>query len=131
VITKSEMIPAMLAACPSFAPAWADFLRQWEDDPDPPLYVALGELAGHLVAMLERGEVASLEAVFGVVEGWLVSGDAYVREAATVGLLENLQNTGLHTSTSPEQFLPYLGPQSARWWSEVEAFWVRDIRARR
>jgi hypothetical protein len=113
----------MVAACPSFAPAWADFLRAWKGEPDPPLYLALGELAGHLVAMLERGDVADFERIFRVVEGWHVDGDAYVREAATIGLLENLQNTAIHTSTSPDQFLEYLGPESARWWNRVERFW--------
>jgi len=59
---------------------------------DLPLYLALGDFAWHLIGMLERGETASLPAVFAAVERLHAEGEHYVREAATVGLLEALQN---------------------------------------
>ena len=42
---------------------------------------------------------------------------------ATVGLLEDLQNTNLHKSTEPEQFRLYLLPESAKWWDKLHRFW--------
>lgn len=51
-------------------------------------------------------------------------GDPYVREAATTGLLEDLQNTNLVGSLAPGQCLACLGPQSLRWWNRVERFWA-------
>jgi hypothetical protein len=57
------------------------------------------------------------------VEQWHVSGDTYVKEAATVGLLEDLQNTNLHEGTDPDAFRKFLGPESERWWSKVVRFW--------
>ena len=48
-----------------------------------------------------------------------------MKEAITVGLLESLQNTNLHATTNPEQFVKYLGPESKKWWSKLEGFWER------
>jgi len=89
------MVP-MLEACPSFSPAWEKFEAEWRSEPDGlPLYLALSDLARHLVGMLERGDTVSFPSIFAVVELWHREGDSYAREAATVGLLEDLQNTNL------------------------------------
>src|SRR5688500_531240 len=108
------MMPLMLTACPSFDGKWRAFLDEWGEEADPPLYLALSELARHLIDMLAREDLASFPAVFAVVERWLVEGVPYVIEAATVGLLEDLQNTGLHKSTEPGQFRQYLLPESTK-----------------
>ena len=62
--------------------------------------------------------------VFGVLERLIIEGDSYVREAAIVGLIEDLQNTNLHSGTTPEQYLPFLLPKTNHWWKKVEAFWA-------
>jgi hypothetical protein len=122
-IGRVEMMNPMLAACPSFAPAWKKFLHEWPDTDDKPLYLALGELARHIISMLASGDRAALSRVFEVVEAWHLHGDAYVKEAATIGLLEDLQNPSLHESTSPTQFEQFLLPESLNWWRKVERFW--------
>ena len=40
-----------------------------------------------------------------------------------MGLLEDLQNTNLHTETEFEQFRPWLLPESAKWWDKLHGFW--------
>lgn len=115
----------MLDACPSFRPAWAEFVQEWSSGEDQPLYVALGSLASHLIALLAARDTTTLSSVFTVVERWHLEGDAYVREAATVGLLEDLQNEGLHTSTTPKDFEAFLHPESLKWWGKVDRFWSR------
>ena len=126
MITKPEMMRLMLTVCPSFDGKWRAFLDYWRDKGDPPLYLALSDLARHLIDMLARGDVASFPAVFSVVERWHVEGVPYVVEAASVGLLEDLQNTGYHTSTEPEQFRQYLLPESAKWWDKLYEFWEHE-----
>lgn len=123
MITKADMMPLMLDACPSFENTWRDFVEYWRDESDPPLYLALSALARHLIEMLARNDVACFPKVFAVVERWHTEGNPYVAEAATVSLLEDLQNTGLHDSTEPEQFRRYLHPVSAKWWDKLYAFW--------
>ena len=124
VITKTDMIDSMLVACPSFQPTWDAFLAEWSTEDDKPLYLALSGLARHLVDLLAARQETELSRAFAVVERWHIEGDAYVRKAAAIGLLENLQNESIHTSTSPKGIEPLLLPESLKWWRKVEAFWA-------
>ncbi|WP_018428669.1 hypothetical protein [Hoeflea sp. 108] len=124
MITNTDMFAPMLEADPGFQDAWNTFSDKWRDHLEPPFYLALNALARHLIARLEAGDTASFDAVFDVVERWHVEGDDYVREAATIGLLEDLQNTKLHMSTDPAAFRPWLRPESLLWWEGVEDFWA-------
>lgn len=123
MITRSEMFQPLLRADPSFEPKWLAFCKEWSHEEDPPLYAALAELARHLIAQLEAKTTDRFDAVLDVVERWHLEGDDYVREAATIGLLEDLQNLNLHDRTSPSDFIVWLRPETRRWWDKVEAFW--------
>jgi hypothetical protein len=92
MILRADMFTPLLAADPSFLPHWQDFLDDWRDEAELPEYLALGTLAEHLAQRLRRGDVEGFEAIFAVVEDWHLYGDAYVRQAATIGLLEALLN---------------------------------------
>jgi len=71
VITRDEMMDPMLDACPSFKAQWESFKGEWKDEPgELPTYLALADLARHLIDMLARGETKSFPAVFEVVEQW-------------------------------------------------------------
>ena len=49
MVAREEMFDPMLAALPSFRPAWEQFLCEWASESDGlPHYVALGSLARHL-----------------------------------------------------------------------------------
>jgi len=125
MIAKDDMMGVLISACPSFAPQWQEFLDEWRDEADNlPLYLVLGDFAQHLIGLVELGRSSDLPAVFAAIERLHVEGEPYVREAATVGLLESLQNLALHKNASgPEQFRPYLGPVSERWWDKLYRFW--------
>lgn len=123
MISQLEMMTPLLRACPSFQGEWDEFLEEWTEEAEKPLYLALARLAHHLVSMLEAQDTAGLTRVFEIVERWLVEGDAFVREATTVGLLEDLQNTNFHRSTAPSDFERFLLPQSLEWWRRVDRFW--------
>lgn len=124
MILYANMFAPMLEADPSFDPAWRAFCEKWRDLAEPPFYLALNALARHLIAQLEAGDTARFDAVFDVVERWHLEGDEYVREAATVGLLEDLQDKKLHTSTQAAAFRPWLRPESLLWWEGVEDYWA-------
>ena len=128
MVRRGEMMLPMLEACPSFIPAWKQFESEWKAEPELPLYLALSDLARHLIAMLERGDTGTFPAIFTVVERWHCEGDPYVQEAATVGLLEDMQNPGLHNHTKPAQFRAYLQPVSLKWWDKLIGFWERGER---
>ena len=132
-ITRSTMFDPLLEADPSFQPRWETFLSEWRDEPDPPLYLALSSLAEHMADHLKAGRALPLDRAFEVVERWHVEGDAYVSEAATVGLLESLQGIGAGTvkrmifgGIRSEDFEQWMRPETLRWWKKLDRFWKGD-----
>ena len=124
MIDAKDMIPLLVEASPGFAEEWAEFLAEWAEEPSLPHYLVLGDFARHMCGLMAAGDEQTLKRIFAVIERLHLEGSPYVKEAATVGLLEDLQNTNLHLpSTSPEQFERYLLPESARWWEKVRTFW--------
>jgi len=115
----------LVQACPSFEPEWQRFRDEWRDEDELPLYLSLGEFACHIINLLSRGDTARFPAIFNTVERLHVDGDDYVREAVTIGVLESLQNLNLHSTTEPEQFRPFLRPNSERWWNKLYDFWEK------
>jgi len=122
MLVKDDVMPLLLAACPSFRAAWEAYRAEPTYEADL-LYVDLGELAHHLVELMRRGATDEFPAVFDGVERLHVEGDDFVKEAATIGLLEGIQNVAGNSGVEPARFVPYLKPESARWWAELEAFW--------
>jgi hypothetical protein len=124
MIGKNDMFDPILAACPTFMPAWSAFLNEWEDSNDElPYYSAFGDLAHHLVEQLNAGATQNFEAVFDVVERWHCEGDSYVKEAATIGLLEGIQNVSLWRGVDPRRFEFWLKPESKRSWDKLNRAW--------
>jgi hypothetical protein len=115
------MIPLLLEACPSFQPV-LDERRQHDDEEIP--YVVLGDFARHLHRLYQSNQTDVFPAVAQVIERFHVEGDHDVREAATIGLLEGIQNVWANENTDPELFVPYLLPVSAQWWWSLNDFWA-------
>ena len=133
MITKHQMFEPMLSACPSFEPTWREFAQDAERSPneDPLYYVLLGDLARHLLALQAAGSTDELPAVFEVVERWHTEGDDYVKEAATIGLLEGIQNNASHRDFDTGVFETWLKPETKKWWLKLNRYWDGDIEALR
>jgi hypothetical protein len=131
VISKDEMLPMLIQVCPDFEPTWQAFLVEWqEQDVELPRYVVVADFARHMISKLERRDVGQLPDIFRTIERFHSEGEHYVREAATIGILEQLQNLNQHTgATEPDQFVQYLGTESKRWWDKLIRFWDGDITA--
>jgi hypothetical protein len=124
-IEMPAMVPLLVEASPSFAETWRQFQVEWACEHTLPFHLALADFVRHMSHLLASGDEATLHRIFSVIERFHVEGASKVREAATVGLLEDLQNANLHDAgTSPEQFERFLLPVSARYWRKVEAFWA-------
>jgi hypothetical protein len=123
MIDQKEMMRTIVAACPDFATRYDEFIAEWRDELEIPYYLALADFARQLITLLERGLRQQLDMAFSAIERLHTDGDKYVRKAATIGILESLQNTNLHSRTEPEQFVEFLRPVSLRYWRKVEDFW--------
>lgn len=122
------MLPRLVAACPSFTLKWEEHKREYFDEEDYLPYVALGEFNSHVVELYIEGATQELPSVFEEVERLHLEGDAYVKEAATVGFLEGVQNVIGNRGLNADVFLPFLGPESRKWWDQLNKFWAGEIR---
>jgi hypothetical protein len=119
------MIPLLVEACPSFRVVLEEHRRC--NDEDIP-YLILGDFARHLLQLHREGRNEVFGAVMQVIERLHVEGDHYVREAATIGLLEAILNIWDHEGVNPTLFARYLLPVSAKWWQSLNDFWSGKIR---
>ena len=121
MITRDQVIPMLLAACPSFSDKLAEAREFYEDD--DLLYVYFGEFAHHLISLYKDEKTEEFEAVFDLAERLHIEGDDYVREVATIGMLESIQNVAGNSGIDRETFLPFLKPESIKWWTNLNDFW--------
>jgi len=122
---RNRMMDSLVAATPGFASEYSGFLDEWAHETEVPYYLALAGYSRFLIALLESESHSELAAGFKNIELLIAMGDADVRTAVVVGILESLQNTNLHSTTSPIQFLAYLGPTSRKYWDRVADFWEK------
>jgi hypothetical protein len=123
MIDRAAMMESIIVACPGFAPTFDAFLAEWADETELPYYLALGDFSRYLIKLLENDERDELTMAFKIIEQFHVDGDKYVREAATIGIIESLQNSSLHKRTEPDQFVEFLRPVSLMFWHKVTGSW--------
>jgi len=126
MIRESEVMPLLRAACPSFEERWRAHVTSniYEEGL---LYLDLAELARHLVELMQADTTTEFPAVFEVIERLHLDGNGAVKEAATIGLLEDLQNLAEQADLDVDRFAAFLKPESSKWWAEVAAFWRGEI----
>jgi hypothetical protein len=118
MITRDQIANTLTEAFPRFTPD--------SDDVDLP-YVVLGDFARFLLGIHELGDEDQLRKAAELIERLHIEGNSYVKEAATIGLLEGIQNTWGHAGADPEAFARRLLPESRRWWDSLNKFWQKEI----
>ena len=120
MIKENEILPMIVEACPSFA----DKLREHREVLQEEItYTELGAFANYLVDLYKQEKTDDFVEIFEVVEKLHIEGNEFVKEAATIGFLEGLQNIAGNRDLEPEVFYKYLKPISAKWWNELNKFW--------
>jgi len=85
--------------------------------------VLLGDFARHLLELQQKNRTEEFPAIASAIERFQTEGDSFVREAATVGLLEGIQNVWANNNTDPHLFARHLLPTSAKAWQNLNDFW--------
>ena len=119
------MFQPILEVSDGFRPIWNEFLEEWKDDDELPQYLALGDLARYISSLISESKDEEIKKIFSVIERWHLEGDSFVKEAATVGILEELQNTNVVGERVPKKVELYLLPESKKWWLKVYEFWEK------
>ena len=124
MIEQQQAMAVIVEACPSFSGAWEEHVREYGNDV---LYVAAGSLASHLLSLHLANETECFLAVGQAIERLHTEGSAWVKEFATVGILEGVQNVWSNNGADPEHFHRYLGNESKIWWQSLNDFWSGKV----
>ncbi|MFB7142777.1 hypothetical protein ACFCYN_24585 [Gottfriedia sp. NPDC056225] len=121
-IKKYEVMNLLIGACPSYKIRWEEYLKDnYEENEEPLLYSDLSDFARHLAELHENGQNEEFFDIFEVVEKLHLDGDEFVKEATTIGLLEDIQ----HQVINLEGLKKYLHPETLRWWNNLDDFCSR------
>jgi hypothetical protein len=124
MIDQIDSMPLLVTACPSFEAAWSEHQAEYGSEV---LYVAAGAFAHHLLELHNSNATSTFPAVATAIERLHVEGTPWVREFATVGVLEAVQNVWVNSGTDPEEFGRHLGPASRHWWEGLNNFWRGEV----
>lgn len=123
-IKKDEVISLLLKACPSYQKRWEEHVHSnYEEGEEQLLYIDLANFANHLIELYKANKLDEFVKIFETIELLHTNGDEYVKEAATIGLLEDIQNYALSNNISLDIFVKYLEPESRNWWTNLNDFW--------
>jgi hypothetical protein len=122
VITKKQIMPMFLAACPGFERQWQEHKEWWADE-EPGEFNDIAEFARYLVESFESERTLEFPAAFAILEKILEEGDDEARAIGEIGLIEDLQTISSHRPGNAESFKAWLGPQSTAAWEQLEKVW--------
>ena len=123
MISKAEVMPLLLGACPGFEQMWREHLEWW-GSAERGIFNDTSEFARYLVECYARGSMDEFSDAFLTIETLIHQGDDEARGAAVVGVLESLQVRATHTTFGPDVFLRFLGPLSREAWQEIDDLWA-------
>jgi len=122
VIQKTEIMPLVLARCPSFTPTWEKHRLLWQGE-EAGIYTDLAEFATFIVDCYAQRDTEPIVAAFALIEELLVGGNEEVRNAAGIGFLEDVRNIASWRPFKAVVFVQWLGPKSKLAWTEIEEMW--------
>ena len=95
-----------------------------DDDKELP-YIVAAFFVSYLLEASTNENDETLRAAAQLIESLHLYGDNYVKELATIGYLEGIQNIWIYSNTD---FYDYLLPESRKWWNQLLKFWGGKIR---
>lgn len=118
----------LLKWCPSYQARWDHYIHNsYVPGEVHLLYIDLADFSNHIVVLYKQNQTNEFPAVFNVIELLHTNGDDAVREAATIGLLEDMQNKLLDSEMDMEAFKQFLKNDSLKWWNHLNEFWDGNI----
>lgn len=125
-LSKEQIVPELLVACPELQSAWDKHLAWWmadESNEAPGDYTNAQEFVVALLESFEKGGVEYFPRFFAFVEKLITEGDEETKNIAVVGYLETLQTMASWRPYGPEVFVKWMLPESLRWWFQIHKWW--------
>lgn len=107
--------------------AFPDFIIDNTDEGLP--YCVAGGFARYLLETYRHSDMETLYRAGEFIEELHADENAKIRELATVGYLEGIQNVWGNNEMDPEQAVQFLGSVSRKWWDRLNRFWRGDVHA--
>ncbi|MDQ2088211.1 hypothetical protein RBH29_17445 [Herbivorax sp. ANBcel31] len=124
MISKKQIIELIIDACPSYKSRWEEYCsNSYNDGEEMLLYVDVSDFVQHIINLYKKNDLKEFDKVFDLIELLHINGDEYVKELATIGILESMQNLCLNSDLNPEIFVQYLKAESKKWWDSLNDFW--------
>ncbi len=101
-------------------------LRIDNEDFDLP-YMVAGVFAQFLLDAYKTKDTQTVSKGFQFIEKMHLSKVPEIRELATIGYLEGIQNVWSNDLNNPELVFNNLGTESKKWWLELNKFWSKKI----
>ena len=94
-MTKYDIIPMLLQACPGFRPQWDAYIAGREI----PLlvYIDIGEFVSYLVDSYKNGELDAIRPAFEILERLLLEGDSETQECAVIAQTRYAATPGIRS----------------------------------
>ena len=120
----NSVIPKLVNAFPAFSNRWRKHVAEWGGEPAGS-YNDISQFVHFVIDELyEVGNLDETNRVFRLLEDFLVEADQETRDLIALGFFETLQCVASWRPYGSKAFLPMLGSQSKRVWSEIEAMWI-------
>jgi hypothetical protein len=120
MIEKTQFLEILVQACPTFSQTRDEHIVEFGNDV---LFVAAGEFSRHLLTLQRQGATSYFSQVGVTIEKMYATGTPEVKELATIGILEGIQNIWANNDINPEFFLEYLGTEGRAHWRDLNDFW--------
>ncbi len=96
------------------------------DDIDLP-YIIAGAFSRYLLLCYKEKKILELQKGLDFIELLYLNGNSQVKEIATIGYLESIQNVFLNNDINPENIFNMLGKESKKCWNQLNKFWNKEI----
>lgn len=124
MINREEVMNLFIEACPSFKENWVAYFNSDDDrNNSTVLYSDLTCFANYLVCHIDNEIMLETKTVFDLIEQLIHQGDTFIKEAITVGLLEDIQNKLINQSIDLNIFNKYMHTETKKSWGDLIDFW--------
>jgi hypothetical protein len=127
--SKAELSHRLIAACPSFAARWNEYLATAARRGDEVNAISAEiELAEHLVDQLVAGRTDEFGPIFEVIESLNVGDDPWLAEIFSGHFVDELQTNALRHGdwNFANQFRPWLGVRTLEYWKALYYNWKSE-----